>query len=41
MIIQLQIDIRESQGKGQQKDQEKYEAVAQSHGGTIQRTTPP
>ena len=25
-------------GKGQQKDQEEYEALAQSHGDTMQRT---
>ena len=41
MIMQLQLDIRDSWGKGQQKDQEEYEALAQSHGGTIQRTPPP
>ena len=38
MIMQLQLDIRESWGKGQQKDQEEYESLAQSHGDTIQRT---
>ena len=39
--MQLQLDIRESQGKHQQKDQEEYESLAQSHGGTIQRTPEP
>ena len=38
MIMQLQLDIRESRGNGQHKGQEEYEALAQSHGGTIQRT---
>ena len=41
MIMQLQLDIRESWGKGQQKDQEEYEALAQIHGDTIQRTPTP
>ena len=41
MIMQLQLDIRDSWGKGHQKDQEEYEALAESHGGTIQRTPPP
>ena len=41
MIMQLQLDIRESRGKGQQKDQEEYEALAQSHDNTIQRTPTP
>ena len=41
MIIQLELDIRESWGKGQKKDQEEYEALAQSHGSTIQRTPGP
>ena len=27
MIMQLQLDIRESWGKGQQKEQEEYEAL--------------
>ena len=40
MIMQLQLDIRESWGKGQQKDQE-HEASTQSHGDTIQRTPTP
>ena len=35
MIMQLQLDIRESQGNGQHKVQEEYEALAQGHGGTI------
>ena len=37
MIMQLQLDIRESWGKGQQKDKEECEALAQSHGDTIQK----
>ena len=41
MIMQLQLDIRESKGKGQQKDQQEYEALAQSHGDTIQRNPTP
>ena len=41
MIMQLQLDIRESRGKGQQKDQEDYEALVQIHGDTIQRTPIP
>ena len=41
MIIQLQLDIRESRGNGQHKGQEEYEDLAQSHGGTIQRTLGP
>ena len=32
--MQLQLDIRESQGNGQHKVQEEYEALAQEHGGT-------
>ena len=32
--MQLQLDIRESWRKGQEKDQEEYEALAQGHGGT-------
>ena len=32
--MQLQLDIRESRGKGQQKYQEEYEALTQGHGGT-------
>ena len=35
MIMQLQLNIRESWGIGQQKDQEEYEALAQRHGDTI------
>ena len=38
MIMQLQLDIKESWGNGQHKGKEEYEALAQSHGGTIQRT---
>ena len=34
MIMQLQPDIRESQGNCQHKVQEVYEALAQGHGGT-------
>ena len=41
MIMQLQLDIRESWGKGQQKYQEEYEDLAQSHGDTIQMTPTP
>ena len=42
MIMQLQLDIRESRGKkAQQKYQEEYEALAQRHGDTIQRTPTP
>ena len=41
MIMQLKLDIRESSGKGQKKDQEEYEALTQSHGDTIQRTPTP
>ena len=41
MIMQLELDIRESWEKGQQKNQEEYEALVQSHGGTIQRTLGP
>ena len=41
MIMQLQLDIRESRGKGQQKDQEEYEDLTQSHGDTIQRNPTP
>ena len=42
MIMQLQLTYtRDSQGNGQHKGQEEYEALAQSHGGTIQRTPTP
>ena len=41
MIMQLQLYIRESRGNGQHKGQEKYEALTQSHGSTIQRTPGP
>ena len=34
MIMKLQLDIRESQGNGQHKVQEEYEALAQGHGST-------
>ena len=34
MIMQLQLDIRESQGNGHHKFQEEYEALAQEHGKT-------
>ena len=36
MIIQLQLDIRESWGNRLAKDQEEYEALAKCHGDTIQ-----
>ena len=39
--MQLQLDIRESWVKGQQKYQEEYEALAQIHGDTIQRSPEP
>ena len=32
--MQLQLDMRESEGNGQHKVQEEYEALAQGHGGT-------
>ena len=32
MIMQLQLHIRESQGNGQHKVQEEYEALAQANG---------
>ena len=42
MIMQLQLDIMESRGKrANKKDQEEYEALAQRHGDTIQRTPTP
>ena len=41
MIMQLQLDIRESWGQRLAKDQEEYEALAQGHGDTIQRTPTP
>ena len=34
MIMQLQLDKREFEGKRPAKDQEEYEALAQGHGGT-------
>ena len=34
MIMQLQLDIRDSEGNGQHKVQEEYEAISQGHGGT-------
>ena len=34
MIMQLQLDIRESRGNGEHKVQEEYESLAQGHGGT-------
>ena len=34
MIMQLQLEIRESRENGQHKVQEEYEALAQGHGGT-------
>ena len=41
MIMQLQLDIRESWGQRLAKDQEEYEDLAQRHGDTIQRTPTP
>ena len=41
MIMQLQLDIRESRGNRPTKDQEEYEALAKCHGNTIQRTPTP
>ena len=41
--MQLQVDIKKGvpRENGQHKFQEEYEALAQSHGGTIQRTFGP
>ena len=41
--MQLKLDIYKGSlgGKGQHKVQDEYEALAQSHGGTIQRTPTP
>ena len=40
--MQLQLDIYKGVwGKGQRKGQEEYEALAQRHGDTIQRTPTP
>ena len=41
MIMQLQLDIRESGGNRPEKDQEEYEALAKCYGNTIQRTPTP
>ena len=41
IIMQLQLDIRESQGNDQHKFQEEYEAHAKCHGNTIQHTPGP
>ena len=42
MIMELQLDIREYWGKkANKKIREEYEALAQSHGDTIQRTPEP
>ena len=41
MIMQLQLDIRESGGNKLAKDQEEYEALAKCHGSIIQRTPGP
>ena len=41
VIMQLQLDIRESGGNRPAKDQEEYEALAKCHGNTIQRTPTP
>ena len=34
MIMQLQLDIRESRGNGQHKVEEEHEALSQGHGRT-------
>ena len=36
MIMQLQLNIRESGGNSPAKDQEEYEALVKCHGSTIQ-----
>ena len=41
MIMQLQLDIRESEGNRPAKDQEEYEALTKCHGDTIQWTPTP
>ena len=41
MIMQLQLDRRDSWGKRLAKDQEEYEAIAKCHGNTIQLTPMP
>ena len=41
MIMQLQLDIRDSGGNKPAKDQEEYEALVKCHGNTIQRTPTP
>ena len=41
MIMQLQLDIRESWGNRPAKYQEEFESLAKCHGGTIQRTPGP
>ena len=41
MIMQLQLDIRESRGNRPTKDQEEYEALVKCHGNTIQWTPRP
>ena len=41
MIMQLQLDIRESGGNRRAKDQEEYEALAKCPGNTIQWTPTP
>ena len=43
MIMQSQLDIYKGspEGKGHHKVQEEYEALAQIHGGTIQRIPTP
>ena len=38
MIMQLQLDIKESWGNRLAKDQEEYEALVKFHGNTIQRS---
>ena len=41
MIMQLQLDIRESWGNKPAKYQEEYEALVKCHGDTIQQTPTP
>ena len=41
MIMQLQLDIGESERNRPAKDQEEYEALTKCHGNTIQQTTIP
>ena len=39
--MQLQLDLKESWGKGYKKYQEEYNALVQRYGDTIQRTPTP